>query len=256
MKKQAIINITFEMICTRGVVIAMMIVGAVIGGIPQLMMTPRAAASAEQTDDDNSRTFQSEEDGFRLQIPQGWVIQDHNVLPYDNSNTETIAVLCLEDEALPAIGGESNCQGGALTDQIFISKWSSDLKSMPEFQIEPNRNITTNDLVALWIRNLQNVSVSQIKIINTTDVDEFTKLVEFTSQFVSDAGTFLPLDDFTVFAKTSGMFVLSPDRNTGYAIVNNIDLNYQTEHSPAVQEVFNSFEVVEDDNNNMTTTTA
>jgi hypothetical protein len=111
---------------------------------------------------------------------------------------------------------------------------------MPEFQHSSSTIIpTTNDLVALWIQHLQNIGSSQIKIENTTDVDEFTRIVNMTSEY------------FNVNVKSLIMFVLSEDRNTGYSILNNkphnillVDDYNQTEHSPAVQEVFDSFEVV------------
>lgn len=191
----------------------------------------------------SDRTFQSEEDGYRLQIPQGWVIQDDDIM--SDPNIETIAILCLENEALPAIGGGYNCEGAALTDMIWIDRWS-DLQSRPEFENITSGNITTNDLLALRIQYLtNNASVSEIKIENSTDLDQFTKLVNMTYKRVENAGTFLPFDDYTVDRKSSQMYVLSPDRNTGYDIVNNLNNTQTIQHSPAVQEVFNSFEIVE-----------
>jgi hypothetical protein len=68
-----------------------------------------------------------------------------------------------------------------------------------------------------------------------------------TYTYYSDAGTpFNPYDDYVSDVKRAAMFVLSQDRDTGYAIVNNItdDNNQTRQHSPAVWEVFNSFEVV------------
>lgn len=75
-----------------------------------------------------------------------------------------------------------------------------------------------------------------------------TELADLTYQFVETAGTALPFDDFTFDVKSTTMYVLSQDRNTGYNIVNNLaipNLMDVTEHSPAVQEVFDSFELIE-----------
>jgi len=44
-----------------------------------------------------------------------------------------VAVLCLENEALPGIGGGYNCTAAKLTDMIFIERWL-DLQSRPEFE--------------------------------------------------------------------------------------------------------------------------
>ena len=111
--------------------------------------------------------------------------------------------------------------------------------SRPEFE---DTTPTTTDLLALWIQDLQN-DTSNIQIVNNTDIDEFTKIVNMTSQY------------FNVDIKSRIMFVLSQDRNTGYTILNNlphsillVDENrtpLQQQHSPALQEVFDSFEVTE-----------
>jgi hypothetical protein len=220
--------------------IVAVIVGANIG-IPQLVVT--ATASTAQSD----RSFESEEDGFRLQVPAGWVIEDHDTIPFFEpsgaasaaSAGEQMAVMCLENEALPGLGGEYNCQAGALTDIIFINRYP-DLQSLPEFE-DDTAQPTTNDLLALWIQYLQN-NTSGIQIVNNTDVDEFTKIVNMTYTFYNP-GSILPFDEASNDVKTRLLFVLSQDRNIGYEIVNSIGINNQT--SPAVQEVFNSFELVQ-----------
>jgi hypothetical protein len=43
--------------------------------------------------------------------------------------------------------------------------------------------------------------------------------------------------------KSSQMYVLSQDRNTGYVIYNILNNTQTQQHSPAVREVFNSFEL-------------
>jgi hypothetical protein len=193
--------------------------------------------SAQTTD----RTFESQKDGFRLQIPQGWVIQDENI-PSD-PNIETIAILCLQNEALPAVGGGHNCIAGKLTDFISIDRWS-DLRSRPEFEniSSSNYTITTDDLLALRIQYIyNNGSATGIKIENSTDVDEFTKLVNMTYTRHDQVNIFVPVD---VDRKSLQMYVLSQDRNTGYDIVNNLNNTQTQQHSSAVQEVFNSFELL------------
>jgi hypothetical protein len=97
-------------------------------------------------------------------------------------------------------------------------------------------------LLALRIQYLSNnASASEIKIENSTDVDEFTKLVNMTYTRHDRVNIFIPVD---VDRKSSQMYVLSQDRNTGYDIVNNLNNTQTSQHSPAVQEVFDSFELV------------
>ena len=147
-----------------------------MAGISAMMIMATTTALAQTAD----RTFESEEDGFRLQVPQGWVIQDDNITPRQLGN-EVIAALCLENEALPAVGGAYNCEAAARTDEISIERWS-DLQSRPEFEniTTSNYTITTNDLLALriqWLNN--NASVFGIKIENSTDDVEIERLRAF-----------------------------------------------------------------------------
>jgi hypothetical protein len=206
--------------------------------------TTITAASAQQSAD---RIFESEDDGFRLQIPQGWVIEDHDNITYEGYSEEDIALLCPANEALPGIGGEYNCLAANTTDFINIIR-VPDLQAVPEFQ-DLTTPISTNDLVALAIQSLQNGNkTSDIQIQNSTDLDEFRKIVNMTMTRYDDAGTpFNPSDDFRYNMKSLAMFVLSEDRNTGYQIFNTMatpNIWNRTEHSPAVQEVYNSFELV------------
>lgn len=207
----------------------------VVVGIVVVVLMLLAAASSDamipllaygQTTGEGGQIYQSEENGFRLQVPEGWVIQDgDDVIDSTtlDSGSEDVAVLCPEKDALPGIGGAHNCQAANLTDSIFITRWS-DLPSRPEFENESSSNgiitPTIDDMVALWVRYLQNVSASQIKIVNATDVNEFTKIVNMTYQVVNNSGTLLPFDDYTYNVKAAVMLALSQDRNTGYSIVN------------------------------------
>ena len=91
-----------------------------------------------------------------------------------------------------------------------------------------------------WLQN--NASVFGIKIENSTDIDEFTKLVNMTYTVQVPVNIFFPVE---VDRKSSQMYVLNQDRNTGYVIYNNLNNTQTQQHSPAVREVFNSFELIE-----------
>lgn len=195
--------------------------------------------------------YQSEEDGFRLQVPADWVLEDYENTPDPvDPQIEDIAMLCLANEALPAVGGGSNCTIANRTDSIGIFRLP-DLQSRPEFEESGGRIVpSTNDLVALYIQNLQNSNTtSDVRIVNSTDIDQFRKIANITYTFYSDAGTgFNPFDDYTQNSKALMMFALSPDNSTGYIIFNIRALEHEdpifTQHKPAVQQILNSFEVV------------
>lgn len=157
-----------------------------------------------------------------LEIPAA---EDFDNQPLEPDAGENIAMLCLESDSLPGIGGTSNCLGANTTDAIYINRFP-DLQSMPEFEdsgIVP----TTDDLVALWVdRLVDSNQSSDIQIVNDTDLSEFTKIVTATYTWYSDAGTgFNPFDDFTANTDNLMMFVLSEDRNRGYIITNPLTLN-------------------------------
>jgi len=252
--KGTMIRIT-EITKIIAIISAIVIVGMMMVVMPSLAAATTAYAQLQQPQQQvGQEVFESEDDGFRLQIPQGWVIEDHdNERDSADPNIENLAMLCLENEALPGIGGEHNCQAANYSGAVFISRWP-DLQSMPEFQNESSSSNettttttiipTTNDLVALWVQYMQSTNqTSDIQIVNTTDVDEFRKIVNMTFTFHDNAGTFLPFDDVTYGARSLLMFVLSEGKNTGYIILPNN--NQKQQHLPAVQQVFDSFQIVE-----------
>jgi hypothetical protein len=67
-----------------------------------------------------------------------------------------------------------------------------------------------------------------------------------TYQYLDPGGTLLDFyDDHVVDVNSSMMFVLSQDRNIGYSVVSTeANNNNQTQQLPALQEVFNSFELI------------
>ena len=86
------------------------------------------------------------------------------------------------------------------------------------------------------------------RLLLMTDVDELTKIVSLTYTFHNEGDSIFPWDDYSYPVKSLLMFVLSQDRNTGYSISHNVGYDNPTQqweqHPPAVQEVFNSFELV------------
>jgi hypothetical protein len=96
----------------------------------------------------------------------------------------------------------------------------------------------------LHIELLQSFDGHQFKIENTTDIDNSTKIIEMTYKLTDPGTNIFPFDDVVEDYRVSGMFVLSEDRNTGYSVTYPRFYN-ETQQTPAVQEVFNSFGIVE-----------
>jgi hypothetical protein len=118
-------------------------------------------------------TFQNIEDGIRLQVPEGWVVQDidnlhlPNYLTADEAGFLLLAIICPQQEALPGIGGLYNCEQSNSSVEIRHDR----LGHKPEFEvIEDPLNITPDDFLAFMIGEMQGRNYSNIQIVNSTDL--------------------------------------------------------------------------------------
>jgi hypothetical protein len=129
--------------------------------------------------------FQSTDDGFRVQVPDGWIIDDvdntGSTLSEDSTQDYAmLAQLCPEEEqqeqpTVPGNGGAdtSNCQGSE-NDVIFIVRYH-DLDDALQVgnnvaTTNNNTNMTTSDYILLYnIQKLQDVGYRDIEIVNSTD---------------------------------------------------------------------------------------
>lgn len=118
---------------------------------------------------------------------------------------------------------------------------------------EENKTITTSDLVALHINNTQYYAGAYDFVIeDNADIDVNRKIIQASYNKIDDAGTpFQPYDDTAVPWSISALFVLSEDRNTGYVVqgppIYNPHTGIRTEESSAMEQLFNSFELVTSD---------
>lgn len=126
------------------VVVMMMIM---MPSAPPAVVYAQLQQSQPQQGGAGGEVFESEDDGFMLQVPRGWVIQDVDNEPL-GPYSEGIAVLCLENEALPAIAGGYNCEAADLTDSIQIERWPN-LQSIPEFENITSSNYTITKTICL-----------------------------------------------------------------------------------------------------------
>ncbi|MDQ5842438.1 MAG: hypothetical protein M3286_03010, partial [Thermoproteota archaeon] len=210
------------------------------------------------------KTFQSNEDGFRVQLPHGWVVEDINSTdprfeqPSIEHGVELLARLCPQDEALPAIErGSYTCLFDSLTDRKVEILRFADLRTIPEFSAlrRENKSITTSDLLAYYLeyqRKTQDPRLFQsLEIVNNTDMavnvtDSQTnqaigtvpaKYVEYVHSTVSGIGSY----------KEYVLVVLGNDTNTGYIAqpIQPQGLDIGKAPPVFVKQVFGSFELVE-----------
>src|ERR687898_2084717 len=135
-------------------------------------------------------TFQSTNDGFRVQVPQGWIIQDLNNTDSALSEEETqgyemLAQLCSEEEQQQQGGGavlSTNASGGSTNstsnscqdaqgEVIHIIRYPNVETTIQEANnLTTNNNMTTNNLTTYHLQKLEEVGYTNIQTVNSTEM--------------------------------------------------------------------------------------
>jgi hypothetical protein len=136
-------------------------------------------------------TFQSTNDSFSIQVPQGWVIQDLNntgsaLLNESSQGYGILAQLCPEEEQQGA-PPTNNASGGSSTDStsnscrgsqeevIYIIRYPDlDTRIQAASNVTTttsgNNNITTDNVQSYHLQKLQEVGYTSPQILNSTEV--------------------------------------------------------------------------------------
>lgn len=210
-------------------------------------------------------TFQSNEDGFRVGVPNGWVVEDIDstdprVQQLSSSiyGMELLANLCPQDQALPVIGGSYTCPFPLpLPTSVAVELYRFiDLPIRLELAelADQNKTITTSDLLALFIdfqRKVQDPNMLvNFRIVNNTDIEVSVidpktnqtvgtvpaKYVEWTHTYGSGSAI--------VNYKEFALLVLSNDTNTGYVVRPQMMQESSRETPAFVRQVLDSLELV------------
>ncbi len=121
---------------------------------PPAPQTEQEIGTEEEAITEPTTTFQNLTEGFRIQVPNGWVADDDDAA---DSVTEAfiarngydfLGAICPQEQALPKIGGLYDCTSTD-GDGVSIIEYPN-LRTRPEFArvINQNLNITLNDIVA------------------------------------------------------------------------------------------------------------
>ena len=205
-----------------------------------------------------STTFQSNTDGIRVGVPNGWVFEDLNNTDPSLRQAEqrygagVLVELCPQNQATPQIGGTYVCPP-AKEGLDSVSIWRfADLKSRPEFAgvVQRNQSITTTDLVAFYFLFLgHNANFSNFRLLENVDktvnvVDPQTggSIATAPAKYIEttylDAHGIPNNEDFA-------FLVLSNDGNTGYVLLPVASqLPAAGKLPPEHQLVFDTFELI------------
>jgi hypothetical protein len=123
--------------------------------------------------------FQSTNDSFRVQVPEGWVIQDVNntgfaLLEEVRQGYGILAQLCLQEQqpTLSNVSGDTvSCQGSE-NDVIHIVRYPDlDTRVQAANNVTTdNNNITDDNNLLYHLQKLQEVGYRDIQIVNSTDM--------------------------------------------------------------------------------------
>jgi PKD repeat protein len=151
----------------------------------QQLPTNQSAVTQNRT-----RLFESIEDSFRLQVPEGWVIHDANNTSSSALSEEStrgygiLAQLCPQEEeedqaTLPNVAGSSNGSSDTSSRRpcvqseqriIHIVRYPDlDSRMQLAYNITANSSITTdNNLILYHVQKLQEVGYRNITIVNSS----------------------------------------------------------------------------------------
>ncbi len=118
-------------------------------------------------------TFENTGDGFRVQVPNGWVVQDidnlhlPNFLTRNEAGFSILAIICPQQEAIQTIGGLYSCEQSESSVEIAYDR----LGHRPEFELIENPiSITPEDFLAFIVVEMQGRNYTNIHIINSIDL--------------------------------------------------------------------------------------
>ena len=175
--------------------------------------------------------FQSNVDGFRIGVPEGWVVEDtDNTSPSTQSaqgtqSVEILATICPQGEALPVIGGNYSCTSSA-EEYVLILRFV-DLLTRPEFAavVQEGRSISTSDLFALLLKLDEAAGAQNFRVISDIDMTvnvtspQTNQTVETApAKFVEYVYTLQNELGSDVNYKTYYLMVLTNDSNTAYVV--------------------------------------
>ena len=200
-------------------------------------------------------TFESKADGFRIKIPNGWIVDDINNTDPAMQERERLfgagilAIFCPQAQAIPEIGGTYNCPQEI--EGVVVVRFAN-LQSRPAFAdiIRSDKNITTSDLLAFHLQFLeQKFGNKEIRILNNTDTS-VNVIDSHTNQTIGIAPAkyieIMYRDNLNrIIPRDISLLILSNDGNTAYVLLGSAESAMRIGRLPFEQrQVFDSFELL------------
>jgi parvulin-like peptidyl-prolyl isomerase len=223
------------------------------------LLSAATASSSALTTTATTTIFQSNVDGIRVEVPNGWVVEDIDNTDPIVQQTEKdlgyaiLARLCPQTETLSIASGGYDCPSEA-EDYVSIIRFP-DLQSKPEFSAfaHENKSISISDLLTYLIqfqelhfnftnfRLLKNID----RVVNVTDSQTNQTTATAPAKYLEISY----LDNHSrLMQQGFVLLVLDTDGNTGYFL--RPVISSSTFSSPAQQlppehqQIFDSFKLV------------
>jgi hypothetical protein len=219
-------------------------------------------------------TFQSTEDSFRVQVPEGWVIHDVNntgsaLLEEATQGYGILAQLCPQEEQQQAPsnvsggGNTASCQGSE-EDIIHIIRYPTlDTRSQVPNNVTTNNNMTIDNILLYHLQKLQEVGYRGIQIANSTETTVNLTIAQTNQTIERVPGRLVEMTYSTNFAPNEirrGYFILTASDATTPNLGTTKGYTILYEGSPVAEEgtttsdsllpptpvrqVFDSFELI------------
>jgi hypothetical protein len=208
--------------------------------------------------DQQDRTFESVSDSFRINVPEGWVIEDIHKTDTDSllgemqQGSRLLARLCPQEQALADNDGAYNCKEA--DERIDIQRYPN-LADEPEFDSIINSNTTNENFLKYHMLKLQKLGYTDFSIlqnvnttINVISADTNNTLAIVPANFIEMSYNSANSVD------TKGYFLLAATNATSKAgIVSGYSLSYEADaailpsgNPPELEQIFQSFEFVKE----------
>jgi len=230
-----------------------------------------------------TRTFQSTTDGFRLQVPKGWVIHTVNnsassVEAEGLQGYRILAQFCQGEqqrEAVPnanssnSISTNNRCQVGQGEEVIYLVRYPDLNARLQLVNNATSHNMTTDNILSYHLQKLQQVGYRGIHIVNSTQTTINLTNAETNQTMAKVPAKLVEITYTTNLAPQEikrGYFILTatnattpnPGTTKGYSVfyegtsigaqqrttmISN-NLSVPISLPPAVRQVFDSFELI------------
>lgn len=209
--------------------------------------------------DRQGRTFESVSDSFRINVQEGWVIEDIYKTDTDallgemQQGSRLLARLCPQEQAVADNDGGYNCKEA--DEGIDIQRYPN-LADEPEFDSIANSNTTDENFLSYHKLKLQKLGYTDFSILQNVNMTISVISADTNNTLAIVPAKFIEMRyNSPNSVDTKGYFLLAATNATSKAgIVSGYGLSYEADaailpsgNPPGLEQIFQSFEFVKEE---------